>query len=906
MMLGRWRLWFWLGLLLIVAAVAGSVAFLFYSHSRTRGSADTLVSTLVTVATAAVSAATWLWTRAHRSGVARLPLGRAADELAEQLRQQWERAATERGLTYPTPIPVQWRWSSRQVTGPSAEAVGGRFAPMPGMAAVTVEDLQSGALKDLLGVYGGLGSGRLIVLGEPGAGKTGAGIRLLLDALAHRATVKAEDRARVPVPVLLTLQGWDPSAEPFTEWLATRLARDYALLRAPEYGADAVVRLIGGAHLAVILDGLDEIPETQRPVALRALDEQAIFRLVVLTRSSELVAAVSSGAHLRGAAALELLPIDSRQAAEYLASCQIDPPPTSWRQVIDHLWEHPEGVLAQALTTPLMLTLVRDTYGPEQRITELLNGHRFPTKEAVEDHLLDRVLTTAYTQHPGRVAPLYTGDQARRWLGRLAHRMNEEGTRDLAWWRIPRWVPAWPRVFATVAVMSVVSALLTGSLAGLAAHMHLLSAFGVGPLAALAVVFGKTLGYAFMFGPGLLLMSPPGGESPQQRRPPRWSRTDILIILFIGVGVGVGFGLEPGLLGELKHGLVVGLVVSFVVVFGFVLGGGPPQQLGWLRWSRTDTRTDILTGLVIGLAAGLAAGLGYGLLYGLKYGLVPGFVVGIVYMLVIVVGGRPSQQRDQLRWSRTDTPTIFLIGLAIAIVSAAGYGIIYVLIVILGGRPPLQRSRLRWSRATTPTTLLTGPVVGLVLGLVYGLIGGRTGGLGLGPGLVLGLVFGLVVGLLLAFRQPSTEAISPLDPQLLWRRERQFGLVVGLVFGLLVGLVYGLVDGLVFGHVVGLVFGLTDGLVAGLGSALVASATWSAVLASAQLWRRGEAPLRLLRFLDDARERQILRTVGPAYQFRHARLQDRLAEARETELDGIRPKLRDRERIAHRSDPSLP
>ncbi len=36
-------------------------------------------------------------------------------------------------------------------------------------------------------------------------------------------------------------------------------------------------------------------------------------------------------------------------------------------------------------------------------------------------------------------------------------------------------------------------------------------------------------------------------------------------------------------------------------------------------------------------------------------------------------------------------------------------------------------------------------------------------------------------------------------------------------------------------------------------------------------------PVRLLRFLDDARGRHVLRTVGPAYQLRHARLQDRLA-----------------------------
>jgi hypothetical protein len=34
-----------------------------------------------------------------------------------------------------------------------------------------------------------------------------------------------------------------------------------------------------------------------------------------------------------------------------------------------------------------------------------------------------------------------------------------------------------------------------------------------------------------------------------------------------------------------------------------------------------------------------------------------------------------------------------------------------------------------------------------------------------------------------------------------------------------------------------------------------------------------------MNFLDDARERNVLRTVGPVYQFRHARLQDRLAAA---------------------------
>lgn len=887
-MRGGRRLWFWMGLLILAAATAGSVAFLF--HDPTRDSPSALVSTLVTVATAAITAAAWLWRQRRPSP--RLPLEHAADELAEQLRQQWARAAAERRLITPPPIPVQWQWSSRQVTGPITEAVEGPFAPLPDeMAEVTAEQLRCGTLRDLLAVYGGLGSGRLVILGEPGAGKSGAGIWLLRDALAHRAALTAEDRVRVPVPVLVSPQGWDPFAEPFAEWLATRLARDYPLLRAPEYGEDAAMRLIKGERLAVILDGLDEIPEALRSEALRALDRQATFRLVVLSRSKELVAAVRGGGHLRGAAALELLPIGARQAAEYLASDQIHPPPAPWRHVIDHLREHPEGVLAQALNTPLTLTLVRDTYGPGERVDELIDveGHRFGSREAIEDHLLDRVLTAAYTQHPGRPAPPYTVDQARRWLGHLARRMKVERTHDLAWWQIPHWVPAWPRAFATVVVISVVSAFLVGSLAALAAPTQLLGTFQDRPLPELAAVAGKILGFGFMFGFGLLLMSPPEGASPQQPDRLRYNRTDILVILLLGLGVGIGFGLERGFglgLGSgLERGLAGGLVASFVVGLGFVLGEGPPQQLGGLRWSRTDTRANLHTGLVIVLVAGLVTGLVYGLLQGPRFGLVYGFIVGIGYLLAIVIGGQRSPQQNQLGRRRIDTPTTLLIGLVIATVTTGGYGIIYVLIVILAGRLPLQRNWLRWSRITSPTTLLAGLIAGLVFGLGYGLVYALTTGLlyglglehGLRPGLALGLVFGLTVGLLLGLRQPPTEATSPLDPWSLWRRERQFGLVIGLVIGLVTGFTGGLANGLVAGLVAGLVTGLTGGLVYALGAGLVSSATWPTVLANAQLQRRGEAPARLLRFLDDARERQILRTVGPVYQFRDARLQDRLA-----------------------------
>ena len=93
------------------------------------------------------------------------------------------------------------------------------------------------------------------------------------------------------------------------------------------------------------------------------------------------------------------------------------------------------------------------------------------------------------------------------------------------------------------------------------------------------------------------------------------------------------------------------------------------------------------------------------------------------------------------------------------------------------------------------------------------------------------------------------------------------------------GLAVGLAAGLTGGLAAGLAFGLTIavGVTLGPAAGFMYSMTWPTSLAFAQLAVRRRTPIRLMRFLEDARNRNVLRTVGPVYQFRHARLQDRLA-----------------------------
>jgi transcriptional regulator with XRE-family HTH domain len=764
--------------LVTVAGVLGSalvVGLLMMPPSARATALEPVAGGALFVAVAALSAS---WLRARRPDRRRLAgewLDRVADDLAEQVAMQWLRAAQERRLLNPAPIRVRWRLSELPVAGPLADAVGDatglpRFPPLPGLSPLTAEGVSVGDLQDLLAVYGGLDSGRMLVLGAPGAGKSGAAIRLLLAALDHRRSLAASQRQSVPVPVLLSPRGWNPITQPLATWIAQRLSRDYPALRAAMQARDTALGLVNSGRLAVILDGLDEMPSDLRPVALRALDEQAALRLVVLSRSQELVAAAGES-HLSGAAALELQPVDTAAASGYLDRCRPHPPPDAWRRLLADLRNGRAGVLARALDTPLALTLVRDAYGHGDPVDELLDLDRFGCPEAVTDHLLDRFLVVAYTPRPGQPRPRYTLAQARAWLGFLAHHMTRQRTTgDLAWWLVPAWRPAWPR--------NVVTALTV-----------LISAGAAGALA--------------------------GGRA-------------------AAVAVGVPVGLAAGL--ALLHETSL------------------PQQVGRPSYRRVLSRANLVLGLAVGLVAalafgiavGLALGPAFGLVIGLLAGLLVGLASGLLFGLVDAFGHpavSPASAIDPITCWRRDSGYLTAL---VAVFCAAG--------IVTGG--------LGW---------------GLTGWMNYDLTGG----------LAAGVLGGLAVGLVLGF---SGAFEGRLAPALVGRLASGFVRTIG--FGLVIGLAAGLAGGLAYSLGTGMMFGFAFGLGFGLAFALPSSASWAAALTFAQLARDHRTPLRLLRFLEDARERQVLRVAGPVYQFRHGRLQERLARASEDwerPGDGERP-----------------
>lgn len=565
------------------------------------------------------------------------PLDEVADSLAAAVTEQWSRAARERRLLQPEPIHVQWERSSRPLAGPVSAAVESRqFAPLPGLSPTVTRQLRGGRLQDLHAVYGGLGSGRLVIVGEPGSGKTGAAVLLVLAALEYRRRVQPQDRQLVPVPVMFTVDGWDPNTQRAGDWLAARLQETYPLF-AGKGGKAAAAELVKAGRIAVFLDGLDEIAEELRPVALRALSQQAVVRVVVLARSFEMATAARQG-FLEGAAALELRAVGAVAAADYLTRVQLDPPPRGWAELTGRLRREPGSPIAKALSNPLTLTLVRDTYRSSDDIRELLDfcdAVGDVSGEEIQDYLLDRVLPAAYTALPGEPTPRYELEEARRALGCIAARMSQEGTRDLSWWRIPAWAPAAPRVIVTGVAFGVI--------------------FADGWHPGFGLVGGAVLAYLYLLADRR--------KAPVRRAPLRWrhllSRSSLVpgltyalaagimcaafgLAIRLGAGqtaalaagVGIGAGLAGALAAGLSRaaaddaspltptvswrrdqafGLAVGLMLSLGVILGVNLGLGLSFAFGLGGLHVQGQPAEHVTGVVLGLAWLLAFGLLFGL-----------------------------------------------------------------------------------------------------------------------------------------------------------------------------------------------------------------------------------------------------------------------------------------------------
>lgn len=317
-------------------------------------------------------------------------LDRMLNWLAVQVREQWEHEAVLRHLYHPMPLRVCWSSTRRPVAA-------GRVLVLDDQTGGDWESLPvRGHAEEIVQAFLKLPHERLVVLGEPGAGKSVLAVLLTLGLLQLREAMRSEDQKRTPVPVLVSISSWDPQAENLQASLARRLGEDYPPLSRTGDGEPSVgAALIAERRLFPILDGLDDLSEQSHAQAVSELNAYAgVDRgLVVTCRSHEYEQAVkSAGKELARAAVVELQPVLVEQAIEFLSQPALARP--RWQPVFDHLRGHPDGDLASVLSTPLMIALARAAYSaPTTDPRDLLD---FRSLFAIEAALMDGFVRSAY------------------------------------------------------------------------------------------------------------------------------------------------------------------------------------------------------------------------------------------------------------------------------------------------------------------------------------------------------------------------------------------------------------------------------------------------------------------------------------------------------------------------------
>ncbi|MGD1804031.1 AAA-like domain-containing protein [Dapis sp. BLCC M126] len=264
-----------------------------------------------------------------------------------------------------------------------------------------------------------LGAGRtLLILGEPGSGKTTTLLELARDLIN-----RTEADLTQPIPVVFNLSSWEGKKQAIADWLVMELNTKYQ-----------VSQQIGKAwieeqRLLLLLDGLDEVNREIRADCVDSLNDfcqqYGQTEIVVCSRISDYEALSSQ---LKFQAAIYLQPLSLEQIQEYLKNAGSEL--AAVRKALEY-----DVKLQEFSRSPLILTIISLAYQGIS-IEELPNRSNTELREHLFNAYIERMFKRRSVNIP------YSQEKVKKWLSWLAKQMVRESETVFL---IERMQPYWLR-----------------------------------------------------------------------------------------------------------------------------------------------------------------------------------------------------------------------------------------------------------------------------------------------------------------------------------------------------------------------------------------------------------------------------------------------------------------------------
>ncbi|MEB3283069.1 MAG: NACHT domain-containing protein [Lyngbya sp.] len=485
----------------------------------------------------------------------------------------------------------------------------------------------------------------LLILGEPGAGKTTVLLKLARDLIA-----RTSDNLNRPIPVVLNLSSWAKKRQKIADWLVDELQSNYG-----------VSKSLGKAwvkdqQLLLLLDGLDEVRAKHREACVEAINQfmkdYGVTEMVVCSRIKD-YQALSNRLQVRGAICVQ--PLTSKHINQYLdqAGEQLQGVKTLLQQ---------DTAMQEMMKSPLTLSIVSMAY----KDISVENLQQFGSIEERRRHLFETYIERMFRRHGRAMRMKYTPEQTKHWLNWLATRMVLESQTVFL---IEKIQFTWLEKKGERIFYRVVSALASGLIIGLI----------------LGLILGLIIGLIYWLILGLIY----------------WLIGGLIGGLIYGLIYGLIVGLINGLIGgeiktveslkwssqefkkSIKKGLIYGLILGLI--------------LGLINGLINRLINGLINGLILGLINGLILGLSYAIIQGLKgpeiqtkkvlnqglkksalnaifLGIIIAIVAGILGLLGLDLIDIFHQNSDGITWENLVFTIPF--GLTIGLAFGGGYAVI--------------------------------------------------------------------------------------------------------------------------------------------------------------------------------------------------------------------------------------